>query len=98
MDNKDCRNKSLVSGRLDLLKSFCNNSGKTAIYKIQSKKFEYGDDIFRLCKKVYNFDKYEYNIDGLILTPADLTVGSHYKNEWHYQPVLQSPWTQLSFR
>ena len=95
MDNKDCRNKSLVSGRLDLLKTFCNNSGKNAIYKIEPKKFEYGDDIFKLCKKVYNFDKYEYNIDGLILTPGDLTVGSHYKNESSLTNTFGGTWKMV---
>jgi len=95
MNNKDCRNKPLISERLDLLKAFCNISSNNAKYKIECKKFEHGDDIFKLCKKVYNFDKYDYNIDGLILTPADLTVGSHYKNEKSLSNTFGGTWKMV---
>lgn len=79
LNGEDVRSNPLVPTRIDLITKFCKEN--TGTLNIKPKTFHYGDDIFKICKKIYNKDTYDYHIDGLIFTPQENFVGSYYKNE-----------------
>lgn len=79
MENKDTRNHPLLPKRFDILKDFCTTASSQ--FKIKPKKYHEGKDIFKISKEVYDSEKYDYHIDGLIYTPIDLYVGVYYKGE-----------------
>lgn len=78
MDNKDVRSNKLIPTRYDMIKSFCKNA--SSHFVVKPKTYLYDEDIFKLSKKAYNEDKYEYHVDGLIYTPMNLSVGVYYKD------------------
>jgi len=79
INNEDVRSKKLIPDRYNLIQAFCKNSSSQFVIKAKEHLYE-GDDIFKLARKAYNKDKYEYHIDGLIYTPINLNVGAYYKD------------------
>lgn len=98
MDGKDVRDFKLVPNRLDMLNEFVDKSSLTynsSSMKIKVKKFHHGDDIFALSKLVYNEDKYDYHIDGMIYTPSNLSVGANYLEEKAEKNSFGGSWSKV---
>ena len=79
INGKDVRNKKLVPERVKLMDDFSSKTSST--FRVKPKKFLFGNDILKLAQKAYEVNKYDYHIDGIIFTPALLSVGGYYKNE-----------------
>lgn len=93
MDGKDVRSTPLIPKRFESLQNFCKNA--TNQFVIKPKTYHHGDDIFKLSKKVYNKDKYDYHIDGLIYTPTYLNVGAYYKEEESNTNTFGGTWMNV---
>lgn len=92
-NGEDVRDKALVPDRVDHMSSFVKHVPSSV--NIEVKKFVQDKDIFKACAKVYNKSKYEYNIDGLIFTPANLAVGSVYNKELATKNTFGGPWMNV---
>ena len=82
---KDASTSKDIYNRLAMLNNIIKNlklisvTGKNTSFNIRIKKF-YADNIFNSCKTILNNIKeglYEYNTDGIILTPANTGVASN---------------------
>jgi hypothetical protein len=93
MDGKDVRSTPLIPTRFKTLEDFCKSASNQFV--IRSKTYHHGEDIFKLSKKVYNKDKYEYHIDGLIYTPIHLNVGAYYKEEESNADTFGGTWMSV---
>ena len=93
LNNEDVRSNKLIPTRFDLIKSFCKNASSQFV--IKPKEHIHGDDIFKLSRKAYNKDKYEYHIDGLIYTPIDLYVGQYYKDVQSDKNTFGGTWINV---
>ena len=86
--NTDPNEKSLeIKYRLHLLQAYVKQLKQDSDLRqlrIQVKEFRMNKDIFVACKEVLRYTSdanYEYETDGLILTPASLGVGQTYLNK-----------------
>lgn len=98
MDSKDVRDMKLVPDRIDLMNEFTERSAFTSYsssMKVKAKKFLHGDNIFALSKQVYNADKYDYHIDGMIYTPSNLAVGTNYLEETSDKNSFGGAWAKV---
>jgi hypothetical protein len=98
MDGKDVRDMKLVPNRIDLMSEFTEKSAFTSSstsMKVKAKKFLHGDNIFTLSKQVYNADKYDYHIDGMIYTPSNLAVGTNYLEETSDKNSFGGAWAKV---
>lgn len=94
MNKKDVRNEKLVPIRTTKMEEFSKLHTSNKL-KVKAKTYHYGDDIFKLSKKVYNPDKYDYHIDGLIYTPTELGVGVYYKGQDADKNTFGSTWINV---
>ena len=94
INNEDVRSKKLIPDRFNLIKSFCKNASSQFVIKPKEHLHE-GDDIFKLARKAYNKDKYEYHIDGLIYTPINLNVGAYYKDVESEKNTFGGTWMNV---
>ena len=94
MNGKDVRDYKLSPTRITKMKEFCDNFVSSKL-KIKAKTYHIGTDIFALSQKVYNKDKYDYHIDGLIYTPTELAVGTYYKEEESDKDTFGSTWMNV---
>ena len=94
MNNEDVRSNKLIPDRYNLIKSFCKNASSQFVIKPKEHLHE-GDDIFKLARKAYNKDKYEYHIDGLIYTPINLSVGAYYKDVGSEKNTFGGTWMNV---
>jgi SAM-dependent methyltransferase len=81
MNGEDTRDQELVPDRIKSMKTCVKGFKGNSKFKVICKTFHYGNSIYEENKKVYDKEKYKYNIDGLIYTPAKLAVGATYNNE-----------------
>lgn len=81
MKGEDIRDQHLVPDRINSMKTCVKGFKGKSKFKVICKTFHYGKNIYEENKKVYDKEKYKYNIDGLIYTPAKLAVGATYNNE-----------------
>lgn len=95
MNGEDTRNQKLVPDRIDTMKRCVKGFKGKSKFNIICKTFQHGKSIYEMNKKVYDKEKYKYNIDGLIYTPANLAVGAIYNNEEHKKNTFGGTWNQL---
>jgi hypothetical protein len=70
--DKDIRNNPLIGkdGRLEDIDDFLKSNSKDTIYKLENKKYESSDDIFKSVDALLKLQKdVEFKIDGLIFSP-----------------------------
>ena len=81
---KDVRSEVLVPHRVDQMKHVGEalSAGLSKEFvRIRSKKFLHGKPLTEMARVAYEETSYPYAVDGLILTPADLSVGAFYKKQ-----------------
>lgn len=93
MKGEDVRSNKLIPTRYDNMKDFSKNA--TTSFVIKAKTYHYGKDIYELSKEVYKKERYDYHIDGLIYTPADLGVGTYYKGEESDKNTFGRTWMNV---
>lgn len=94
----DVRDLPLVGdkSRVTEIEKFISNTPKSEFFAIFAKNFYFDkNNIFNVIKKVFDYDKYEYHIDGLIFTPHSLAVGTMYKGEKTLRNSFGGTWIKL---
>ncbi len=79
--------RHVILGKLiKLIKPESIINGKPSPIRIELKQFEYSNDIFNDCNTILqkvNDDLFEYETDGLVFTPTDLSLPKiNYKKTW----------------
>lgn len=97
-DSITSSSKSSITSRLNAMELFVHYakvSFKNSGYILYSKKFYFGDDIFKNAKTLMNIIKsntFVYRIDGMIFTPKLLPVGGLFLND---TPTLNGTWNKV---
>ena len=96
LNGKDTRNAPLIPTRFDQIKDFVSGVPKRGAFVVKTKQYLHGEDIFKLSKAIYDGrSKFSYHIDGLIYTPAKLSVGGYYKGEASETNTFGGTWASV---